>query len=236
VSSVDDARPEPRRPAFVEVPKPGGGARRLTVLHSTDSTAYGRAVGRLAAMLERVLGPAVAANRGEPGPIVRLRPLREERPRVEARRRALVGTAGLVVKTDVRDCYPSMEPSVVASSLLRLGAHPSEIGPVRQLLEELGEAGVRGLPIGPDPSAVLANAVLTAADDAVRSADGRHLRWVDDVWAAARDDRHADEILDRTREALSRIGLRLNEAKTRTLECGESQALIHGLAGEDAYR
>jgi len=56
------------------------------------------------------------------------------------------------------------------------------------------------------------------------------------VWAAARDDRHADEILDRTREALSRIGLRLNEAKTRTLERGESQALIHGLAGEDAYR
>ena len=84
MSSVDDARPEPRRPAFVEVPKPGGGARRLTVLHSTDSTAYGRAVGRLAAMLERVLGPAVAANRVEPGPIVRLRPWREERRRFEA--------------------------------------------------------------------------------------------------------------------------------------------------------
>jgi hypothetical protein len=75
---------------------------------------------------------------------------------------------------------------------------------------------VRGLPIGPEPSAVLANAVLAEMDGAIRRAGARHLRWVDDVflWGTRADVRRALGALD---DALSRAGLALHPEKTRVL-------------------
>ena len=49
------------------------------------------------------------------------------------------------------------------------------------LLRRIARAGTPGLPIGPEPSAVLANAVLATADAAATHAGVRLLRWVDDV-------------------------------------------------------
>ena len=71
-----------------------------------------------------------------------------------------------------------------------------------------------GLPVGPEPSAVVANAVLTPVDRALSDAGIRHLRWVDDLVLAAEDPGAALEVL---RGSLATVGLRLNERKTRVV-------------------
>jgi Reverse transcriptase (RNA-dependent DNA polymerase) len=75
---------------------------------------------------------------------------------------------------------------------------------------------VRGLPIGPDPSAVLANAVLSEMDRAIRSTGARHLRWVDDIflWGSGADVRHGLRALE---DVAARMGLALHPEKTRFL-------------------
>jgi len=236
VSSVDDARAERRPPALVVVPKPGGGVRRLAILAPADDAAYRRAVARLSEMLERVLGPEVAANRVAPGPGLRLRPWRAERRAFAGARLALLGGAAVVVKADVRECYPSIRPEAVDRALIGLGAWSSDVVAIRRILERFGGEGILGLPIGPDPSAVLANAVLARADHAVRAAGSRHVRWVDDVWAVARNERHAGELLDRLRETLAVIGLSLNDAKTRVLDRAEVRASLRRSGVLGAYR
>ena len=235
MSSVDDARLDPRATRFVVVPKRSGGERRLTLLGPEDAEVYARVVARLSAMIERTLGAEVTANRIAPGSRARLRPWQRERRSFERRRLRLVRSSAVVVAADVRECYPSIRPEVVEDSLVHLGAQRSDARPVRAILERLEAVGVEGLPIGPDPSAILANAVLARADDSIRAGAASHLRWVDDVWAGARDDRHAAEILDRLRECLGRMGLSLNEGKTSILARGEALALLRG-AVEEPYR
>jgi hypothetical protein len=225
LSSVDDTRRPLRQPRFLIVPKPGGGERRITVVDRLDDAVYRRVVARVSRMLERVLGPEVAANRVTAEEPFRLRSWREERGAFEGRRRALAERSDVVVKTDVRECYPSIGPAVAETAFVRLGGG-REVGSLRRMLERFGDAGVLGLPIGPAASAVVANAVLARVDEVVRHARVPHLRWVDDVWAGCRDERHAAEVLDRIREALDSIGLALNESKTLVMDRGEALSLV----------
>jgi hypothetical protein len=112
---------------------------------------------------------------------------------------------------DVRECYTSIAPATVAAAL----------GPAAEaavgLLRRFAEAGVRGLPVGPDPSAVIANAVLAGLDLAVASAGVRHLRWVDDVvlWGERASVVRA---LVELRAAAAALGLHLHDGKTRLLD------------------
>src|SRR5205807_804496 len=108
----------------------------------------------------------------------------------------------LVVHADVRRCYPSITPGTVAGALEELGACGEDVRAVVALLDRFQEEGVSGLPVGPDPSAVLANAVLASVDRTLERLGCRHVRWVDDVWASARDADHARSALDRLRLAL----------------------------------
>src|SRR4029450_374898 len=80
---------------------------------------------------------------------------------------------------DVRRCYASMSPSIVGDALDRAGI-PTACE-VAGFLAGLERIGVEGLPVGPDASAVLANAVLAQVDRLLREAGIEHLRWVDDV-------------------------------------------------------
>jgi reverse transcriptase-like protein len=225
MSSVDDARRPIRPPRFVLVPKPGGGERKLTVLHPIDDAAYRRVVSRLSGMLERVLGAQVLAHRVASVAPFRLRAWKAERAAFERRRRALGERANVVVKADVRDCYPSIRPEVAEAAFVRIGSGRTDAEALRRMLERFGDAGIRGLPVGPVASAVVANAVLTAVDDAVRASSAPHVRWVDDVWAASRDERHAAEIIDRIREALDAIGLSVHPGKTTVVDKAASLSL-----------
>lgn len=199
---------------LVPVPKAGGGTRWLTRLDPAGEAAYRRAVRPLAGPIERSLGPEVLALRA--GPTARGWRLRPWRPARDGWQRAIraatdrapAGTTFAVV--DVRECYRSIAPETLVA-LLGPAAEPAVA-----ILRRLRTEGVRGLPIGPDPSAILANAVLGELDRSLRATGVRHVRWVDDVVLWGRDD-DVGRALGALRLAAAGAGLELHERKTRVL-------------------
>jgi hypothetical protein len=184
------------------------------------------AVRPLAGRIERALGPEVFAVRTQSsGSGWRLAPWRSSRARWRAVLREAIGSATpdtAFAVADVRDCYGSIAPETITSLLGPEAAHATAF------LQRLRDGGVRGLPIGPDPSAVLANAVLSEMDRAIRVTGARHVRWVDDhvLWGSRHDIRRALDALERTAAAL---GLALHEGKTRFLaEPEEARAVALG--------
>jgi hypothetical protein len=199
---------------FEPIPTPAGGIRWLTRLDPATDAAYRDAVRDLAGRIERSLGPEVfairtrprrGAWRPDPWPPARAAWRRTLRGAI---RDAAGGTTFAVA--DVRDCYASISPATIGAIL-----GPGAAATIR-VLRRLHEHGVRGLPVGPDASAILANAPLSRLDRAVRSSGVRHLRWVDDVvlWGGRGDVRRA---LARLEAAAAGMGLALRHEKTRIL-------------------
>jgi hypothetical protein len=136
-------------PHLVSVPRRNGGTRTLTVLSHDDERRYGVAVARVARRIERALGPEAMANRAN-GP--RLEPWRPARAAfIEARRR-LGANARVLVVSDIRECYASIDTAVLAADLAALGAGADEIGDIETILRRFTLAGVGGSPVGPASS------------------------------------------------------------------------------------
>lgn len=207
-------------------PKGGAGVRWLALLDPADHAELRAVVGRLAARIEPTLGPAVLANRSAGGPVLRLEPWRTARRRWWRAVTRLAREPGVLLAADVRDCYPAIAAGVVEETLLRMGCHPTEVGSLRRLLLEFRRQGVPGLPVGPEPSGVLANAVLARVDRALGEEGCRFLRWVDDLLVLARDRPHAERVLERLRAALRDLGLALAEEKTRVAEGPRDRAAL----------
>ena len=208
------------RTRLVPVPK-SGGIRWLAELDPPTARAYERSVATLVPEIERALGPNVFANRvalADPARgTLRLEAWRSARGRF---RRALaegVAAATSVALADVRNCYGSIGPEVCALALRRLGAPARAVTDLARLLGELRAAGLPGLPVGPTPSAVLANGVLAGADRALAAAGFVHVRWVDDFVVFATDASAGERALAVLRFALADLGLELAEAKSRLL-------------------
>ena len=132
---------------------------------------------------------------------------------------------GSIILSDVRDCYASID----ARALGHVGIDdPDLLG----FLRGLGDAGVRGLPVGPPPSAIIANAVLGFADRAVVEAAAVPIRWVDDVVLVGRDRLGAERAFDAWRRALASLGLEAHDGKTvrdpgrRLARVGPSASLV----------
>jgi len=185
--------------------KPGGGARWIVRLGGRDDRTYRRLVAPLVPAIERSLGSIAFANRAGPG--ARLGPWRPAR-RAWGRvvRAAAGGETEVIVVSDVRDCYGSMGER--ALRVLGIG------GELDRFLRTLRDAGIRGLPIGPEPSAILANAILGIADREAEVAGCRPIRWVDDVAFAAAGRGTARRAFDAWRRTLEELGLEAHEGKT----------------------
>jgi hypothetical protein len=112
-----------------------------------------------------------------------------------------------VIVSDVRDCYPS-----VRERALEAVACSDQL---RAFLRGMVDAGVHGIPVGPDPSAILANGVLANADRAAAAAGCRPIRWVDDVVLVAAGRRPVIRAFDAWRRALAELGLEAHDGKTR---------------------
>ncbi|HEX6230419.1 MAG TPA: RNA-directed DNA polymerase [Actinomycetota bacterium] len=197
------------------------GRRELTFLHPSLAARYVRAVAGVAPAIEAALSDAVAASRVSAvsidPPALRLRSFTLERAAFRRRLTALAARGGCLLFADVRDCFPSIDEGAVATALRSFGCGQDPTDEVIGLLRRFGRLGVRGLPVGPEPSAVLANAVLAAADHALEASGLPHLRWVDDLVVALRRPADADPVLGRLRSSLGEVGLALNEAKTRVV-------------------
>ena len=203
------------------VPKPSGGTRRLVVLAPLDERAFARSVVRLAPVIRRALGPESHANRPtgwDPRHGLLLEPWRQARRRWHADVRHMRNQGHLVTVTDVRDCYGSITTPVVEQRLRAIGAPEEGIVAIGSWLHGFTDAGVEGLPVGPVASAVLADAVLAAGDDALRTTGTSFIRWVDDVVIFAPDRRARVAALDTLRTAWAALGLEMHEEKTGSLD------------------
>jgi len=202
---------------------PCGKVRELTRLPDPLARAYAGSVAPWLARIERRLDPGVMANRSRRAG--GLLPVEGERARFQRALRRGLGD-GHAALGDVRDCYPSIGVDAVRRALAGAGADPA---PSVSVLEALRRAGVRGLPIGPWPSAVLANLVLASADEAARAAGVRVVRWVDDVVLIAADRATACRALDAWVRALRALGLEAHEGKTSIVPAEEVRGTIVAL-------
>lgn len=128
------------------------------------------------------------------------------------------GDARAAFVGDVRDCYGSIAPDVVERALREAGASGADAARVSDQLRRFGARGVRGLPVGPEPSAILANAVLTSVDAALADAAGAPvLRWVDDVVVFTESVRAAERVAGAFEVALGALSLRSHPTKCRVV-------------------
>jgi len=198
-----------------------GGVRWMVRLDPGAAEAYASCVAPLVPFIEPALSPAVVANRVvavsvDPPEIV-LEAWRGARERFRRTVRNLATRAGAAVMADIRDCYGAIGPRAVRSTLERLGCPTQEVVALLGTLGSFAAAGVRGLPVGPEPSAVLANAVLALVDERIAAAGWPHVRWVDDVVVFVADASDAPSALATVEEAARELGLDLAAQKTRVL-------------------
>jgi hypothetical protein len=198
------------RVAFLS--KPNGAHRRLAVLDPTVHARYRMAVAQVAGPVERALGHEVTGSRCvATGRRLALEPWRRARRRHV--RRVASWRCG-VVRLDVRNCFASMSFEVVEEALARTRVARPAGQAVLDLLRAFEADGIAGLPVGPEPSAVLANAVLASADRSLRMLGLRFVRWSDDVTVAvAGGDPRA--VAEAWTAALAPLGLRPAHEKTR---------------------
>jgi hypothetical protein len=189
----------------------------MATLSPRDARAWDRLGGIVATAIESRLGPRVLANRSR---VDRSGwRLAGHRPALARARRAatvLAHGARILVRTDVAAFYPSVTPSALDRALRGIGLDRSDARDSAGMVEGWGSGGYPGLPIGPDTSAVMANAVLAAADRALGPFP--FLRWVDDYLIAVPSERAAHAILDRLASVLDDLGLPLNVHKTAVAE------------------
>lgn len=197
--------------------EPRDRGRHLDVLAPADNRALHRATAIVAPWVESRLGNEVMADRLIEAPprsedgLGWLAPWKSARRTFDVQARVLSAEA-VVLRTDVRDCYGSITAQVVGTSLVEAGVHPLQIGGVCSVLNRLHDHGVRGLPVGPPASSVLANAVLARVDRCLTGIP--FLRWVDDYVVFARDTEQASVALRSLRVALDNVGLAMAPEKT----------------------
>lgn len=119
-----------------------------------------------------------------------------------------------LVKCDVRRCYPSMTVEAVERALVWRGLDAKQVDPLVEMLRGLLLVGSpKGLPIGPEASAVIASLVLGVVDQAMADAGLAHLRYSDDSFVFVRHGATTTQAYDVYCGALESIGLEPNSDK-----------------------
>jgi hypothetical protein len=211
----------PREGALhIEVVAKPGGSRSIVRLDEIDRLAYQAAVVPAVGRIERSLSGGVFANRAVITPAgLTLSSWRHARRRYRRALETSAGRARAAFVGDVRDCYGSITPAAVARGLRRAGVPGAIADRIDVVLRSFQDRGVRGLPIGPEPSAVLANLVLSPLDEVVaRTAGAAVLRWVDDVVVPTAGRRQAERARASFVAALLDLGLAPQDRKCRVLD------------------
>jgi hypothetical protein len=135
----------------------------------------------------------------------------------------------VVLAGDVREFYGSVTPAALRQVLRRgPGAAADELD---RFLRDLAMRAGSGLPAGPAPSAIVANAVLASADEAIAICGVRHLRWVDDIVVFGPDRASVLRTYRRWVQALTELDLAPNESKLRIFD--DRDAALTQLAHAD---
>ncbi len=211
-------------------PKDDGSSRLMTYLDPLDAILYRALVGRFVRQMEaRLRRPHVVA-----GQAMRKRPFwRLERHTRAVRRRAAMAHAWLdeqdvlaMVTMDVKDFFYEVKPTPLTLSLSRTpGPGVTKAYLVGWLAEVERVSGATGLPVGFDASRVLANHLLSRADDALAEVD-RWLRFWDDSWVFLDDSFEPEAIATHYSDAVGRDRLALNLSKLHIFDKDEAREVV----------
>ncbi len=185
---------------------PAGKRRFLTKLDHAEATLY-RDVTEIA-MPRR---PDAPRSFGSAHPRGR-RSWHQERAAWRAEVRGALDGAIAIEVCDVADCYPSIGAPAIRMAARWASGDPE---PLLAFLERMHQGGAVGLPIGPDPSSTIADAVLAIADQRATTAGIAPIRWVDDVIFAG-DREQVARAARAWRRTLRDLGLREHEGKRRS--------------------
>jgi len=119
------------------------------------------------------------------------------------------------LRFDVASYFPTFSVELAADLLGRLGVTKSARDPLIARLQMLQNvAGIRGIPTGPEASAILGNLGLLLVDEALRKAEFGFTRYVDDFQGLLEKGQSPTEMLAVVVEALRSGGQALNDQKT----------------------
>ncbi len=141
---------------------------------------------------------------------------------------------GWVVRTDVKNCFPSLPVALIRRRLTALIDDVAVLRVCNLLLDRVGNGprGRRafpGLPQGSALSPILANLVLMDVDAKLMEEGFPMVRYADDMAIAAADPDEAQEALRLVSQAVGELGMELGTDKTRIMSFEEGFAFL----GED---
>lgn len=197
-------------------PWPGKTGRVLTCLGPLAAAEYAEAVALVAPRIEGALSDAVHGGRVASFDPFLIEPWRDARIRYRHAALELSLAFPVAIRLDVEDCFRSIARAEVLRALHGLGASSETVSRVGTFLTKTRAAGIPGLPVGPEPSAVLANAVLMRLDVGAEAAGVAHVRWYDDLTIFAPSTRRALAGEEAIVRACWQIGLRLHSGKRRS--------------------
>lgn len=212
--------PRHSRTDFFPVPKSAAGKlRSMVYADPIDEAIYRSAVGAIAAAVDFALGPEVESYR-----LRRLHPtweLRSWRYGDTSRRRAIRDFAyseefAAIGKVDIKDYYGSIDLEVLNQVLSsEFGCDVDDVARLHELLLDWQTTwNVRGVPVGPEASGILGNAMLFPLDRALREMGVRFVRFTDDVHLFLEREDRWEDVLERVEEVVAGLGLKLNDDKT----------------------
>jgi CRISPR-associated protein Cas1 len=213
----------------VEIPKDDGDDGDVRVLHvpSVRDRVVERAVlAVLTPVVDPWLGPSSFAYRqglGVADAIQELARLRDE-------------GHGWVLRTDIHDCFPSVDLARVRRLLSALVSDPDLTDLIGRLLDRPavrpGRSGLRpprGLPQGSPTSPLLANLVLEHLDDRLRDAGFPVVRYADDLTVAVTSRDEGWEAARVASAAAEEIGMTLGAEDTQVMSFDDGFTFL----GED---
>lgn len=200
---------QPRDLHVARLPKDDGSTRLLHVPAVADRVVERAILNVVSPLIDPTLSDASHAYRPGRG--------------VDSAVRAVVELreAGLrwVARSDVDDCFPSIDPSMVWAALTRFEVDPGVLHVIRRLLGRRASARhpeehLRGIPQGSPLSPLFMNMVLAPFDEALLARGCALIRYADDFVIAELTREGAEVALERARTTLDGMGLRMNPDKT----------------------
>lgn len=203
----------------------GEKSRTLAICRPSDLLVYRIALSRIACDLDRNLHDAVCAQRlSKPGPAWKFRTKKASWTQFTARSlSALAVGRPEMLQVDIEDYYPSVAPHVVSAALKAWGARERDSLHVIALLQGwAAQFGLRGLPIGPTGSALIATSLLATLDEVCERHGLEFTRFMDDmrIFGSSLDSTGVQEALA---AAANLLGLRLHPRKTTIVEYAEAK-------------
>lgn len=208
---LQDGTYRPKPLLKIRKQKPDGRFRRLAILSVEDRVAV--------EAIRWVVEPKIEARLSRCA--YAYRPNRSALDAVETVGNAVRGGERWVVVADIAEFFDSIPHRLLVETLPTLGLPKSCEGAVRALLRGHPTRPKVGIPQGSPLSPALSNLALASVDALLETLGHTAVRYCDNICIVAATKVEAETALDRLRNEIRRLGLRLKDAETRVVSVAE---------------